>query len=275
MQWTESIETYIKNKGNECGDISLMHEAEADRNHNINRILTYFGISISFLMALFQIPNIIIEEEHENKTNLWSFLTLSAFAVQTSIATIIQTGNFTDKKDLNLISSLDFEIMKSNIMQQLAIDSANRRPANEYQKYIDDLFIKASRYRPYVSEKNRKKFTTCDVLLSLSADDVSVPVLAPVSSPSTPGQSISETVKDEVKDMEKGEVKDTNNNMERNENSTAVFVYDPTARLNLDTRSKNLLKEMNKRYRTQNFNSNAAGDDSSYNDWQLKRFMNQ
>ena len=39
--------------------------------------------------------------------------------------------------------------------------------------------------------------------------------------------------------------------------------------------SKNLLKEMNKRYRTQNFNSNAAGDDSSYNDWQLKRFMNQ
>ena len=36
---------------------------------------------------------------------------------------------FKDKKDLNLASSLDFEIMKSNITQQLAIDSSNRRKA--------------------------------------------------------------------------------------------------------------------------------------------------
>lgn len=160
--WTKSIEEHIAKKGNNCGKISLQHEAEADRCHNLFKRLTYANYSVGFLMAVFQIPSILTGGCGTNR-DIWSYLTLTAFAIQVAIATILHNGAFDDKKNKNITSSVDFEIMKTGIVQQLSRKRINRDSAKDYQKYVDDMYNKATRYRPYVSKKFRVKYACEDI----------------------------------------------------------------------------------------------------------------
>ena len=138
-EWTYELESQIANKGNNCTQISLMHQAEADRCHKWDRGLAYIGITLSvFLMGL-QLTIIIKPNE------ILNYISMGLILIQSVIIGIAQFSNFSDNKIENLSFAADFDIMREEIIEELTRDRSKRRPALEYQKYINEGFNKVKK----------------------------------------------------------------------------------------------------------------------------------
>jgi len=247
--WTKIIEAQIAEKGNKCGNISMMHEAEADRCHNWSKNLAYLSIFVNFIIALFQIPNIIENNKCTEIHNIWSYLTVTTVAVQLAISGFMQMGNFDEKKSINISAAADFEIMRGGILQQLSRERKNRRPAKEYQKYVDDLYDKSTRYRPYVSRKFRDKYSI-----------ERTPIQQYIPAISISAKNTSESQYEQSYDTNEG-------SHEKKSEISYSHSISSIIEQNKNVRGKRFMKEIHKRIN--------MGSNNDMSDWQLYRFLRE